>query len=111
MAISYKKARGLVGKKICCHMHSGHCHYGVVRKVTPQGMYMERQGGFYRQASGEAELDAMTTENLGEVQGEQVFFGLFFLPFLAVTAVSAFAGGFAGGYAGSFYGRRRGFYW
>ena len=106
----YKKAKKMIGKKVCVTCRNGICHYGVIKQVTPQGLYMERHGGHH--VAGEAGLDALHADNNGEVQGEPVFFGLFFLPFLAVTALAAFAGAAAGrgyGYGYGGYGYRR--YW
>lgn len=79
-----------VGQPIVAHHVNGTIHRGVLHSVTPDGMYI--QYGPQNVSADQAE-NAFAHSDLhtkGKVEAEPVFFGLAFLPWLAL-------GGFWGG--------------
>lgn len=100
--MDYRKAKKYLGKQVTCHCRHG-VHHGVVRKVNREGIWIERTQPGYRNVAGDnAMLDAVTADRPEGVQGEEVFFPLFFIPFLTLLALAplAFRPYGYGGYGG-----------
>ncbi|ARU61809.1 hypothetical protein CBW65_12795 [Tumebacillus avium] len=91
MAMSYQHARGYLGKTVVAHCHDGR-HIGVVRNVTRDGIWLERMGG---QVSAESNmLRVETADRAGQVDAQEVFWPLLFLPFATMFALSPWYGGY-----------------
>lgn len=106
MAISPNQARRYLGKPVVCQCHDGRRHVGVVRRVTPEGIYLQQGGA--GQVSAESDAATFThADQAGDLQAETVFWPLLFLPFLALAALTPWGYGY-GGYG---YGGYGGYYW
>ncbi|ASS76262.1 hypothetical protein CIG75_15805 [Tumebacillus algifaecis] len=108
MAIGYNQARGYMGQSVIAHCRSGR-HVGIVRRVTRDGIYMERIPGGGLAAADSNLQKFETADRPGQVDGQEVFFPLFFLPFLTLLALAPLYAGYGYGRYGYGYGYR-GFY-
>jgi hypothetical protein len=83
----YRRAKSLVGKPVVCRCKDG-THYGIIRGVTTDGIWLERipNGGIPASADSPA-LDVETADRPAGVDGQEVFWPLFFLPFFTLLAL------------------------
>ncbi|MFC4769385.1 hypothetical protein [Effusibacillus consociatus] len=97
MAISYSYARQFIGQPVCAQCHDGIKHYGIVREVTTDGIWLEPLPRRAVVTAGKTtKAEAVTADKPGAVKGENVYypypygfgFGRFFLPFLALLALT-----------------------
>jgi len=98
MAINPAQAQRYIGKPVVCQCRDGRRHVGVVRRVTPEGIYLQQGAG---QASAEGKETAFShADNAGDLQAEAVFWPLLFLPFFALAALTPWYGGYGYPYGG-----------
>jgi hypothetical protein len=90
MAITPSQASQYIGRPVCAHCY-GRKYYGVLQRVTNQGIYMQQMGGAAVNGSKE-EASISTADRPEGVDAENVFFPLLFLPFLALTALTPWWG-------------------
>ena len=104
MAVTYGAARQMIGRPCIARCHDGRQHVGIVRRVTRDGIYMQPIGG---QVSGtNDQSDITTADRAHDKEAENVFWPLFFLPFLTLAALSPWWGW--GGYGWRGWG---GYWW
>jgi len=105
MAICHNQARRYLGKAVRCHCRDGAVHHGIVRNVTQDGIYLQPLHGGRSVSTEGPEPDGFTTaDRPAAVEGEEVYFPLLFLPFLALAALSPLAyGGYGYGYGYGYY--------
>ncbi|TCP55516.1 hypothetical protein EV586_103169 [Tumebacillus sp. BK434] len=85
MAITYSHARGYLGKTVVAQCRDGR-HVGVVRNVTRDGIWLQRTGG---QVSAEpGMLNVETADRASQVDAQEVFWPLLFLPFFTLLALA-----------------------
>ncbi|HEU4965041.1 MAG TPA: hypothetical protein VFV52_14490 [Bacilli bacterium] len=109
----YHRCRGLMHRDVTLHHVNGNSYHGVIRRVTPGGVYLGPAGQTIsnEQTNG---LDAMTTEqhNGENPDLQNVYFGAGFFPFGLLTGLTlGLAAGaltYPWGYGGWGYG---GYYW
>jgi hypothetical protein len=91
----YYRCLGLVNRPVTVHLVSGHSHYGMIQRVTPQGIHFTPLTRPVSSSKGEHDLNITTTEKteLDNNECEQVFFPFFF-PF---ALLAGFTLGFAAG--------------
>lgn len=92
MAVSFHHARQFIGQSVCAHCVDGRRYYGIVREVTPHGIWMDipERGAL---VGGNSEKAKVTTADHPElIEGEtvQFFFSRFFIPFFLLLALSPF---------------------
>jgi len=97
MAVTYHHAQQFIGQPVCCHCHDGK-HYGIVRSVTRDGIWLESLPARGAVVSGTSkELQVNTADQPDAVTGENVYYGgygygynpgAFFLPFFALLALT-----------------------
>ncbi|OPG15033.1 hypothetical protein [Ferroacidibacillus organovorans] len=92
----YHQARSLYGQPVCVHAY-GRAHYGVIHHVTADGIHLRQMNTngartvSIRQNDQDnlPSADAVSAIHHGESESlEQVFWPFFFLPFLAISALS-----------------------
>ena len=92
----YSQARTLYGQPVCVHAY-GRAHYGVIHHVTADGIYLRQinTNGVRPVSSRQGDPEIFTTADAeraihhGEAETyDQVFWPFFFLPFLAIAALS-----------------------
>ncbi len=89
----YRHAQTFVGQPIYVHCN-GRVHYGVLHSVTTEGLYLRQTNG-NRTVSGEQEnsVDVTPLHLAKQTDGdiEEIFWPLFFLPWLAIAALGPWA--------------------
>jgi hypothetical protein len=82
----YHKCCGLVGRPLTVHLRDGRRHYGVIHRVTGDGIYFMPTGGAV--VSGKSqEMQVSTADTKGDTTNDytEVFFAPFFIPFAFLT--------------------------
>lgn len=82
----YHKCCGLVGRPVTVFLADGRRHFGVIHRVTRDGIYFGPTGG--GAVSGKRdELQVLTADTKGDSKKdyEEVFFAPFFIPFAFLT--------------------------
>ncbi|MGZ4107552.1 MAG: hypothetical protein ACXVDE_07120 [Tumebacillaceae bacterium] len=96
MAVTYQQARQHVGKPIAVHTVDGQRHFGMLQSVNQQGIVMRpmqmqgMQGGMpggRNVSAKDVEIKVNFADQPQAVEGEEVFFAAFALPFLALAAL------------------------
>lgn len=88
-------AQRYIGQPIIAHHVNGTVHRGILHSVTNEGMYIRRTGSGAGYASSDEVESSFTHVDHPELEGtdaESVFFGLGFLPWLALSGF--WGGGF-----------------
>lgn len=103
MALSPSHLRQHIGRPVRIDCHDGARHFGIIRHVKREGIYVQRlpYGGAVSAQADELMVDHADGDGQPAVEGETVFFPLLFLPLLALAAVAPFAWG--GGYGGYYW--------
>ncbi|TCP52867.1 hypothetical protein EV586_107110 [Tumebacillus sp. BK434] len=80
-------AQRFVGQPIVAHHMNGTVHHGVLHSVTNEGMYIRYPGAGLAAADSKelAFKDALLQNTEDQPDVEPVFFGLGFLPWLALA--------------------------
>jgi hypothetical protein len=103
MAVSYQQARQYVGQRVFVHCHDGRRHFGVLQSVTPTGVYIRPMPRGTTASAENVEIQANLADKPQEVDGENVFFPLLILPFLALAALWPWYAYPYGGYGYRYY--------
>ncbi|WP_067624327.1 hypothetical protein [Alicyclobacillus acidiphilus] len=76
-----------IGRPVIVHSAYG-VHRGILHHVDHNGMYLQLHRGGTRPASGSTEVNAQILSNAsGDVDAQEVFWPLFFIPWLAAWAL------------------------
>lgn len=95
MPVTYRHALRFMGQPVIAHCHHGK-YYGIVRKVTRDGIWLEPLPRTAVPASAKSkEANIATADRPESPQGENVYFApffapFFFLPFFVLLALTPF---------------------
>jgi hypothetical protein len=112
MSITYQQAKQYVGREVCVQCKGGKSHYGIIREVNPKGLMLQPIQRNTLAAGDRQGEDIGTADGIETVQGENVFFPFFFIPFLIALSLIPLAYGSFGygnpynryGYGGNRFG-------
>ncbi|GAX90235.1 hypothetical protein [Effusibacillus lacus] len=96
MAVTYQQAVQFMGQPVCAHCQGGVKHYGIVRKVTRDGIWLQPLPVRGALANGkEKDAKVTTADKPSSLEPESVYWGWgwapwFFLPFLTILALTPF---------------------